>query len=1031
MSALKSPIIPTVLRAALATTFIVMVIGIGRAQPANTGAVEGRVQRSGGTYLNNARIVVKGTSIETFTNANGEYRLTGLAAGAVELAAQFTGLAQQTVSVQVAPSQTTVLNFELSRKESAQNDGPIQLTEFTVAASRELNAADIAANEQRYAANIKNVVDVDALGDAGEGNLGEFLKFLPSVTLNYSSYDARTISVRGLPPSTTPVMIDGNPMSSAASSGVTRDVEINSMLMNNIARVEVSKTPTPDSPANSMGGTVNVISKGAFDYVRPKFTFNVDSVANSEYLSFKDYPAPQDEASGRRILPGASFSYIVPVNKKFGFTLNGFYNLRFGVAQVTLPEWRPGNVGTTLAPPERPFLGAHSLRDQPTIRERVSFGGTTDWKIGAHGMLTLATQYTEVDIYQTIETWTTSPTGTTNTRPTAYDETMVLGAPGAGSSILNTNYRRKVDTTWHSSVKYRHIGAVWTLDGGGFFSKATNRYRDVDMGNFSGVRADLRNITVRYDGINTVRQGPGTVTAMTASGAAADIYSLASYTLINATSSQPTSSDAISGVHANARRDLTRTFTLRGGINVRRQSRDTRTSTPTWTFVGPDGVANNADDRVSLYDVIDTQYSQANVPFDLPHIERPSGIKAWNLYKAHPEYFRLDKVADINTSTAGSRKLTETISATYLRGDLRLLNNRLLLVGGVRYERTADDGYGRLADIRATYRQDANGNLILDAAGRPIRISTDPVQIARLQYQDRGAHAYRKYGDFYPSFNATFTITENFLARAAFARTIGRPNFNEIIPGVTVTDPAGADGARTITVVNTGLQPWTSNNYDISLEYYFPKSGRFTMGGFAKEISNFFESTRTPATAETLAEFGLTDDYVGYDLVTKNNIGDAKVTGFEVDYQQPLTFLPRWAKGIQIFANYTGTHLTGRTTADFSGFTRQSANWGVSLNRDRCGVRINWNYRGRQRLGALTGAGSPPGGYVYNAPYLTMNVNAEYRITKHLGVYFVVRNIANKPLVEERYASVTPDYARVSNLQNLGAQITVGIKGEF
>jgi outer membrane receptor for ferrienterochelin and colicin len=132
-----------------------------------------------------------------------------------------------------------------------------------------MNASDIAANEQRFAPNIKNVVDADAFGDAGEGNSREFLKFVPGVTVNYSSFDARTISIRGLPSNTTPVTVDGNRMSSAASSGVTREVEVGGLIMNNISRVEISKTPTPTRPADSMGGAVNVISKGAFDRSRP------------------------------------------------------------------------------------------------------------------------------------------------------------------------------------------------------------------------------------------------------------------------------------------------------------------------------------------------------------------------------------------------------------------------------------------------------------------------------------------------------------------------------------------------------------------------------------------------------------------------------------------------------------------------------------------------------------------------------------------------------------------------------------------
>ena len=47
-------------------------------------------------------------------------------------------------------------------------------------------ASDIAVNEQRYAAEIKNVVSTDSFGDIADGNVGEFAKYMPGVTLNRS-----------------------------------------------------------------------------------------------------------------------------------------------------------------------------------------------------------------------------------------------------------------------------------------------------------------------------------------------------------------------------------------------------------------------------------------------------------------------------------------------------------------------------------------------------------------------------------------------------------------------------------------------------------------------------------------------------------------------------------------------------------------------------------------------------------------------------------------------------------------------------
>ncbi|MES2693852.1 MAG: carboxypeptidase regulatory-like domain-containing protein, partial [Verrucomicrobiota bacterium] len=725
--------------------FVVGSAPAAQAADAATGMIEGRVfNATSGAYLNNARVTVDGSKKEVFTNESGEYRLTAVPPGETRVVALFSGLQPQVATVTVSAGQVAKHDFTLNRTGAVDEtkDGKVvQLSQFVVGASREMNAADIAINEQRYAANIKNVVDADAFGDAGEGNLGEFIKFVPGVTVNYSSFDARTISVRGMPSHTTPILVDGNPFASAASSGATRDVEVGGLMMNNISRVEVSKTPTPDSPANSMGGTINVVNKGAFDRSRPLFTYRLSAIMNSNFLSLKEYPGGQPESTGRRVLPGVDFSYIAPINKTFGITVNGFYTQRYSGTQMSQPLWRPANGASNFGTAENPFLNGHTVNDQPTHWERISIGTTLDWKVGRYGMLTVGTQFSSADMHQNIEQWVTSLTGTTSTaRPLAYDSTFAQSANGAGSSVLTTNARRKTDRTSHSSLKYRHNGLVWKFDGGGFYSRSTNTYRDMDFGFFSVALTRVRNLNLRYDDINTVRKGPGTITATTTTGTPVDLYSLAPYMLQTGESNQQSSQDSLAGAHLNARRtfDFRIPIQFRSGLDVRRQDRDIRVNDPVWTFLGPDRTANTADDLVSNYDVIDPIYSRANAPFDLPQIQRPSPYKLYELYKAHPEYFRYEEASFINTSTAGSRKLTETISSAYVRGDVRLLNNRLLLVGGFRYERTRDDGYGRINDVRATYRQDANGELIRDANNRPIRVTTNAVELARIQYIDRG-----------------------------------------------------------------------------------------------------------------------------------------------------------------------------------------------------------------------------------------------------------------------------------------------------
>jgi iron complex outermembrane recepter protein len=165
----------------------------------------------------------------------------------------------------------------------------------------------------------------------------------------------------------------------------------------------------------------------------------------------------------------------------------------------------------------------------------------------------------------------------------------------------------------------------------------------------------------------------------------------------------------------------------------------------------------------------------------------------------------LNEAAAYTSAATNSKFLEETISAAYARGDMKFFQNRLWLVGGVRFEKTEDHGFGLLDDIRATYRQDANGNLLRDAAGRAIPVTTNALESAKLRYTVRGAESRKDYQGYYPSFNTTYYLTDALVLRAAYAKTIGRPRLAEIIPGISITDPESASIARTITVTNTGL----------------------------------------------------------------------------------------------------------------------------------------------------------------------------------------------------------------------------------
>ena len=297
--------------------------------PPATGSVTGRVQnRATGQYLNNVRIAVKGSDTVVFSDPTGTYRLAGLPAGEVVLEGFFTGLDAMQATVTVPRTGTVTQDFELTSTARFGADAAtaIKLDAFTVSTARETDNAAIAINEQRFAPNIKNVITADALGDVMDGNVGEFLKFMPGITAEYdreSGGSVASVAVRGFPTAQAVVSGDGLQMANTSNPmGSSRVFQFTQVSINNIARIEVYHSPTPESPGSALAGGVNMVPRGAFERARPQFSGNTYFLFRDAEKSLRKTPGPIRDATHKNH-PGWDFSWVVPVNKRFGFTLSG------------------------------------------------------------------------------------------------------------------------------------------------------------------------------------------------------------------------------------------------------------------------------------------------------------------------------------------------------------------------------------------------------------------------------------------------------------------------------------------------------------------------------------------------------------------------------------------------------------------------------------------------------------------------------------------------------------------------------------
>ena len=344
---------------------------------------------------------------------------------------------------------------------------------------------------------------------------------------------------------------------------------------------------------------------------------------------------------------------------------------------------------------------------------------------------------------------------------------------------------------------------------------------------------------------------------------------------------------------------------------------------------------------------------------------------------------------------------------------------------------------GPLTDPTRNVLRDAAGRPVLGANGRPQAIipASDPLGVSRLTFLDRAATADKEYLRWFPSLNASFNLREDLILRAAWYTSIGRPDFAQYSGGVTLPDPENPSPSDQITVSNVAIKPWSARTLNVRVEYYLSGVGQLAVGGFRREFENFFGSTTLPATADFLELYSLDPNVYGrYPVVTQYNVADTvRMEGVNLGYKQALTFLPRWARGVQVFANVSAQRLLGaQGSANFPGFIPRTYSWGASLNRERFSLRANWNYRSLQRRAAIAnGASIEPGTYTWWSKRLYLDLNGEYVLTRRLSLYASLRNVGSAPDDIKVYGPSTPVVARFRARVDYGSLWAFGLKGTF
>jgi TonB-dependent receptor len=152
---------------------------------------------------------------------------------------------------------------------------------------------------------------------------------------------------------------------------------------------------------------------------------------------------------------------------------------------------------------------------------------------------------------------------------------------------------------------------------------------------------------------------------------------------------------------------------------------------------------------------------------------------------------------------------------------------------------------GRSANalIGARYEQTRVNSLALQTIPSALEWQSDN-DFAILGGAAGGAVSVKsKYDNLLPSLDFNIEVVDNVVARTSFSRTLARADYGSLFASVTANAPtrptALGSGSAPANRQNPGLLPLVSDNFDVSVEWYYKPTSFVSAGFFNKNVRNF------------------------------------------------------------------------------------------------------------------------------------------------------------------------------------------------
>lgn len=970
---------------------LIALVGVNAQNP-NLGVVSGTVRNSAtGDFLDGAEVRVIGTDLVATTQRDGGFNLPRVPAGNQRVRIFYTGLNVEESAVVVKPGEAAVISVALKSEV-------YKLDTFTVAGQREGNAA--ALTRQRNAENVMSAVSMDAYGNVADGNIGNFLQNMAGIAAMKEAGDIVGIGLRGAPPELNSITLDGTRTASAIA-GFTPNGDraglIDQVPADFIKEIEITKGNTPEQAADSLGGTVNLVTKSAFDFKERVVTYRAGLNLNT-YRKGKVVPQQLAPIDFGKYGPTASLTYLDTFGpgRKVGMALSGSYSQTTNTrdrAQMSRPNTdnfistqarQLNDINTRV---RAGLSGKVEYRFDSTARISASAalnyysfdGERSDWNITATNGVADYSRVSRAQIESGVAPKTTANAaagiapGFTDT----FDELL-------NASVLNrAAHEVKRSHQYKLGVDAQKKWGDAKLVAGVSFNPSS--YDD----NFWGFDAKRSGVGVTVDSSKDTTRPVYTQTYGPTIGVGSDF---SNYT--GSRFEQPSITREEVG---DAKADFQKRYSVwnaavnfKTGVDYRTQHRWLWTYRPTWLYTGADKIQgrNSAtglnDDNIAQF-VAPWTYSTFNNQMMKMDTLDYRAVDA--LFKSSPNLW-LPSGTSVATHT-DPKINSEQVASAYAQASLNV--GRLNMLGGARFEHTDSAGVGSFAD--------------------PLAPSQTSVRVAKA------------YQAWYPSIHFRYTANPNLLLRASFSTSGARPSLSSTVPNTSVSYLTDGSGLGKVTRNNPGLKPQFTRTYDVSAEYYIEPAGVVSVGAFRKDITNFIASST--ATIGSGGNNGFNGNYANFDLVTTGNLGTAFVEGVEFSYSQQLRQLPAPFNGLSVFANYTGLRTQGSYASgasELANFVPRTYNLGLTFPWRKFEGRVTYHYKSAflniysATLTSQTRVTDDP----------TVDLNLQYKARPGLTFFVDYINIFNN---SPDWWHVTERHITMSELY--GARLNVGISGRF